>query len=185
VATRPDSAQRGFTLIEVVVAIAIVALGLMAVFRVVHATVNNAAYLRDRSFATWIADNRLTEMRLGTELPSVDETEGEIQFADQSWRWVATVSQTPVDDLRRIDVRVRRSTDPADSSLAQVSGFVGGVVMDTAPSGTAWTGVADGPGDGDGDGEGGDGQDPSAEGIQDGGDEPGNQAPTGDEDEEE
>jgi len=154
VATRPDTTQRGFTLIEVVVAVAIVALGLMAVFRVVHATVNNAAYLRDRNFATWIADNRLTEMRLGTELPSVDETEGEVEFANQSWRWVATVSQTPVDDLRRIDVRVRRSTDPDDSSLAEVSGFVGAVVMGTPPTGTPWTGVPDGQGeDEEGDGQ--------------------------------
>lgn len=146
--TRPEAPQRGFTLIEVVVAIAVVALGLMAVFRVVHATVNNAAYLRDRSFATWIADNRLTEMRLGNELPSVDETEGDVQFAGQDWRWVATVSQTPVDDLRRIDVRVRRASDPEDSSLAEVSGFVGAVVMDTPPSGTPWTGLPDGQGPG-------------------------------------
>lgn len=143
---KPEASQRGFTLIEVVVAIAVVALGLMAVFRVVHATVNNAAYLRDRSFATWIADNRLTEMRLGTELPSVDETEGDVQFAGQDWRWVAKVSQTPVDDLRRIDVRVRRAGDPEDSSLAEVSGFVGAVVMDTPGSGSLWTGVIDGQG---------------------------------------
>jgi general secretion pathway protein I len=60
---RAERRQSGFTLIEVVVAIAVVALGMMAVFRVVHDTVNNSIYLRDRTMATWIADNRLVEMR--------------------------------------------------------------------------------------------------------------------------
>lgn len=147
----PDRAARGFTLIEVVVAIAVVALGMMAVFRVVHDTVNNTAYLRDRTFATWIADNRLVEMRLGTELPSVDRTEGEVEFANQAWRWVASVSQTPVADLRRIDVRVRRADDPEDVALAEVSGFVGAVAMNTPSSAALWTGAAGGGGGGDDD----------------------------------
>ncbi len=153
-----DRPQAGFTLIEVVVAIAVVALGMMAVFRVVHDTVNNSTYLRDRSFATWIADNRLAELRLEAELPSVDETGGEVEFANQSWRWQVTVSQTPVNDLRRIDVRVGRASDEEGSFLAEVSGFAGAVVMNTPPSGTLWTGSAgppDGDGDGDGEGDGG------------------------------
>ena len=137
---RADPAERGFTLIEVVVAIAVVALGMMAVFRVVHDTVNNSTYLRDRTFATWIADNRLAELRLGRELPSVDQTEGEVEFANQSWRWQVTVSQTPVNDLRRIDVRVRRADDAAETSLAEVSGFAGAVAISTPPSGSLWNG---------------------------------------------
>ena len=158
-AMRADKAARGFTLIEVVVAIAVVALGMMAVFRVVHDTVNNTAYLRDRTFATWIADNRLAEMRLGAESPSVDRTEGEVEFANQDWRWVASVSQTPVADLRRIDVRVRRADDPDDVALAEVSGFVGAVAMSTPPSAVLWTG---------GGGDGGGGDDEEEEGSRDG-----------------
>jgi general secretion pathway protein I len=163
---RADVAQRGFTLIEVVVAIAIVALGMMAVFRVVHDTVNNSTYLRDRTFATWIADNRLAEIRLAAGLPSVDETEGDVEFAGQKWHWRATVSQTPVDDLRRIDVRVRRADDAPDSSLAEVSGFAGAVAMDSPPSATPWTRAGqpsdgtDGDGQGDGSGSAG-GNDPA------------------------
>jgi len=61
---------------------------------------------------------------------------------------------------RRIDVRVGRSADEEGSFLAEVSGFAGGVVMDTPPSGTLWTGTeappgGDGEGDGEGDGNGG------------------------------
>jgi general secretion pathway protein I len=130
----------GFTLIEVVVAIAVVALGMMAVFRVVNDTVNNSGYLRDRTLATWIADNRLVEMRLAAALPSVDETDGEVDYANQRWHWTATVSQTPVEDLRRIDVRVRRDSDSEESALAEVSGFVGAVAMATPPSATPWNG---------------------------------------------
>jgi len=142
---QPERSQSGFTLIEVVVAIAVVALGMMAVFRVVHDTVNNSIYLRDRTLATWIADNRLVEMRLAAELPSVDETKGEVDYANEKWEWTATVSQTQVEDLRRIDVRVRRKGDSDGSALAEVSGFVGAVAMATAPSITQWSGAV--PGD--------------------------------------
>jgi general secretion pathway protein I len=157
---QPEPRQSGFTLIEVVVAIAVVALGMMAVFRVVHDTVNNSIYLRDRTLATWIADNRLVEMRLASDLPSVDETRGEVDYANDTWEWTATVSQTQVADLRRIDVRVRRKGNSPDSALAEVSGFVGAVAMATAPSAAQWTGGAPG-GDDQGGPDGGGSEEPA------------------------
>ena len=111
----PDS--RGFTLIEVVVALAILGIGMLAVFKTIGDTVNNVEVLRDRSFAEWIADNRITEIRLSGEMPSVEETAGEVEFAGRQWHWVTTVSQTQVRGLRRIDVSVRRDGDPDDSSI--------------------------------------------------------------------
>ena len=73
--------SRGFTLIEVVVALAILGIGMLAVFKTIGDTVNNVDDLRDRSFAEWIADNRITEIRISGEMPSVEETAGEVEFA--------------------------------------------------------------------------------------------------------
>lgn len=141
--------SRGFTLVEVVVALAIVAIGMLAVFKTIGDTVNNVATLRDRSFAAWIADNRITELRLSGQMPSVDETEGDLEYAGRRWHWVARVSQTPVNGLRRVDVRVRREDDAPDSSLVSLAGFIGATATSTGPSPTPWnTGQA-----GDGDGE--------------------------------
>ncbi len=152
----PDS--RGFTLIEVVVALAILGIGMLAVFKTIGDTVNNVEELRDRSFAEWIADNRITEIRLTGEMPSVEETAGEVEFAGRQWHWVTTVSQTQVRGLRRIDVSVRRDEDPEDSSIVTLSGFVGAVATAAPQANDDWyAGLepgGDGGGDGDGDGDG-------------------------------
>lgn len=141
--------MRGFTLIEVVAALAIIAVGMLAVYKTIGDTTNNVGYLRDKSLAAWIADNRIVEMRLAGEFPSVDQTEGDVEYGGRSWHWVANVSQTPVNGLRRIDVRVRREGDPAESSLVTLAGFVGATATSTGASPTPWNtgGVGGGPGD--------------------------------------
>jgi general secretion pathway protein I len=147
--------QRGFTLVEVVVALAITAIGMLAVFKTIGDTAHNVTDLRDRTFASWIADNRITEIRISGEMPSVDETAGEIEFAGRRWHWVTKVSQTQVQGLRRIDVTVRRDEDPEGASLAALAGFVGATATASPPAGADWHayGNPGGPGDEDEDGE--------------------------------
>jgi general secretion pathway protein I len=147
--------QRGFTLIEVVVALAIVAIGMLAVFKTIGDSVNNVEALRDRSFAGWIADNRITEIRLSGQMPSVEETAGEVEFAGRRWHWVTKVSQTQVEGLRRIDVSVRRDGDPEDSSLVTLAGFVGATATASPPTIPDWYNPngPGGPGDEDQNGD--------------------------------
>ncbi len=130
--------SRGFTLIEVIVALAIVAVGMLAVFKTIGDTVYNVSELRDRSFATWIADNRITEIRISGEMPSVEETAGELEFGGRRWHWVTKVSQTQVEGLRRIDVSVRRDGDDENSSLANLAGFVGATAIAAPQSNLDW-----------------------------------------------
>jgi general secretion pathway protein I len=130
--------ERGFTLIEVVVALAIVAIGMFAVFKTIGDTANNVSYLRDRTIAAWVADNHITEIRLSGQMPSVDQTEGDVEMAGRRWHWVTRVSQTQVSGLRRIDVSVRREGDAEGSSILGLAGFVGATATSTPPSPTQW-----------------------------------------------
>ena len=130
--------RRGFTLIEVLVALAIAAIGLAAVLSVVTNSARNASYLRDKTLASWIGQNHLTEVRVSGTMPSVDKTNGELDFAGQKWKWEQTVTQTDVPGMRRIDVAVRLSDQPAESPIANVTGFVGRTQLAAPTSGSSW-----------------------------------------------
>lgn len=133
--------QNGFTLIEVLAALIIVALGMMAVIQAVSQTASNSAYLREKTIAHWVALNQLTETRLKRTPPPIDETSDEVEMAGREWRWTMTVTQTPVESMRRIDISVRPADADPDSSMASITGFYGTAI---APPGAAlidWDGL--------------------------------------------
>lgn len=135
--------SRGFTLIEVLAALIIVALGMLGVIEAVSQTASNGNYLRDKSIAHWIAMNQLTLVRLAPQAPKIDKSSDDVEMADRRWRWTMAVTQTPLESVRRIDVSVRLAEAAEDSSLASISGFYGAAI---APAGTtlvAWQGSND------------------------------------------
>jgi len=123
-ATR-SPAQHGFTLIEVLAALVIVALGMIAAIQAVTQSARNGTYLRDKTLAHWIGMNVLTERRLQASAPDIAESTGRVEFADQQWQWTTKVTQTQVASLRRIDIAVHRAETPDGTPLANVSGFYG------------------------------------------------------------
>ncbi len=116
-------AERGFTLLEVMVALVIVSLGLLAAFGQINQSATTAIHLRDKTFATWIASDRLAELRLLNEFPAIGRRSEEIEMARNEWRYTIVVSKTAVDSLRRVDVEVALAERP-ESILTTVSGFV-------------------------------------------------------------
>lgn len=140
---------RGFTLIEVLVALVVVGLGMLAVIQTVSQTANNSSYMREKTIAHWIAMNQLTQVRLLPTAPAIDKSSDEVEMAGRDWRWTMEVKKTPVESIRRIEVRVRPAAAPENSSMAFVAGFYGSAV---APAGTTminWQGSQQGgPGNG-------------------------------------
>jgi general secretion pathway protein I len=114
----------GFTLIEVLAALVIVAIGMLAVIRAVNQTVSNTSYLRDKTIAHWVAMNKLTETRLNISPPANDTSEGDVDMAGATWHWRMVV--TAVDpNISRIEVKVSAKGAAEDSSMDTVFGLYG------------------------------------------------------------
>lgn len=102
----------GFTLIETVVALLIVALGMTALYMQLSQHLSNAIYLRDKTLASWIASNLLTELGLESEWPEIGEEENAIEFANRQWWFRVEIEGTDVENLRRAEVSVALAEDP-------------------------------------------------------------------------
>lgn len=104
--------SRGFTLLESMVALAIVALGMMAVQTQLNRFVISAVVTEEKTLASWIAANKLTELSVTSTWPEIGSSDDEVEFAQRDWRLTISISETPVENLRRADVRVFLAQDP-------------------------------------------------------------------------
>ncbi|WP_454456546.1 type II secretion system minor pseudopilin GspI [Thauera phenylacetica] len=120
---RPRGATRarGFTLLETLVALAIVAIALVSALRAMGATAQSTAALREHTLASWVAQNRLAMHRATAAWPAIGEYRGEAEQARVKMRWEEKVSGTPNALFRRIDVRVLDAR--GERTLATLSGF--------------------------------------------------------------
>ena len=117
---------RGFTLVEVLVALMVVVLGLAALMISVSGAARTSGYLRDKSLAQWIALNRIVEVRLNLNKFAQNTDTGELDFANQHWHYDTRYFDTSVATMRRIVVRVwAGKPDAKGSPLAEAIGFLG------------------------------------------------------------
>lgn len=115
--------ERGFTLMEVLVALAILAIALAAIVKATAENTTNTAYLRDKTLAHWIAMNKLTELQV-TDAWQTGQADGKTDFADRQWGWHTDIKDTAVSTVRRVEVKVFRAGDK-DHPLATLTGFLG------------------------------------------------------------
>jgi general secretion pathway protein I len=118
--------MRGFTLIEVMVALVIVAFGMGAVLATLSSAANNIAALHDKTLAQWIALNLVADTRLNLQVPSAGITEGDVSaFGGADWHWQQEIVAVPtIPGLMEITARVQRTgTSTAAEIAARASGF--------------------------------------------------------------
>lgn len=114
----------GFTLLEVMVALAIIALGMAAVIKTVASTTVNSAYLRDKTFAYWVAQNQMAELELTAAKPKIGFTDGNEKLAGVTWYWTRKIDGTEDPDTKRVEISVRMDKDKDAQSYAALTSLL-------------------------------------------------------------
>jgi general secretion pathway protein I len=121
---------RGFTLLEILIAVAVLAIVAVVVLGRTGDALEQAARIEERTLATWVAENALTAVRLvpvgeGRALPSGRTTEQQ-RLGGRDWRIELEYVDTSLPTFKRVDVRVFAAGAPADAApAARLVGFVG------------------------------------------------------------
>ena len=125
---RRSGTRAGFTLIEVLVALVIVAVGMGAVMSTITSSASTLSFLRDETFAQWLALNKIATIRISGQQPPIGTSNGDTDYAGRSWHWRQEVVATEVQGIVRIDVKVRPKEVVAGDDAAwttTVSGIYG------------------------------------------------------------
>ncbi len=121
--------HKGFTLLEVMAALLIVALALTALVKGAAQKVNNANELRDKTFAQWVAINKVTEWRSRQFISSSTLT-GDDMMGKQEWYWVAKFVKTENKSIHRVEVSVYKDEEQKankEQPVIRFNAFLSGI----------------------------------------------------------
>jgi len=96
----------GFTLIELMVALAVLAIGMTAVLHSTSQAGHAGIFLKQKTIAHWVASNQAAELSINREWLEPGVTTGTETMARQTWNWEAEVQNTEVPELRLVTIRV-------------------------------------------------------------------------------
>ena len=117
-----DAAQRGFTLVEVLVAVAVVAITLSAGLKAAGALTDNAQRLSEVVNAQWCADNALTNLRLTKQFPGIGDADFDCNQLGRDYKCRLITRPTPNPNFRRVDAIVLDDAGVAILTLSTVLG---------------------------------------------------------------
>jgi general secretion pathway protein I len=109
---------RGFTLLEVLIALAVVSIALAALVSAIGTQTRITERLRAKAFAQIVAGNVYNELRLAERWPEVGERDGRNTLAQQRFFWRMAIKTTELPDMRRVEISVLRDADTSTSNAA-------------------------------------------------------------------
>lgn len=101
----------GFTLVEVLIALAILAITLAATGRATRLSIDTAAEVRTRTLAGWVAENRAAELAASATFPAPGDSLAQVEMAGARFTLRQKVSETPNGAFRRVDLVVSKEGD--------------------------------------------------------------------------
>lgn len=116
--------MHGFTLLEVLVAMLIIAILLIPVMGGISGFSRSHSHLEDITVAGWVTNNLMTETRLQPQTPAVGNSNGKVEMSGRTWLWQRKISATEDPAVRRIDIEVRLNPE-SEQPLYSLIGYVG------------------------------------------------------------
>ncbi len=117
--------QCGFTLLEVLVAMALITISLSSVIKVVSETTSVSIYLKEKTFAQWVASNKVVEYRMRRDWPAVGRSNGTATMGDVEWGWLVEVKDSPDPTVRRLEVSVKPAAQKEENPTVFIVAFMG------------------------------------------------------------
>jgi len=118
----PVARQGGFSLMEVLIALAVLAIAMAALVKSAGGFTSNQAYLENKTIAHWVALNQLTTLRVENSRPSAGVLEGQEEMAGRIWNWQIHLSAAGVQEIMEAKVTVRQ--EDGETVYAMLTGLI-------------------------------------------------------------
>lgn len=116
--------QAGFTLLEIMIALFIVAVALGGAIKSMGNAANVSTALSDKTFAQWVGMNQLVRLKLSGKWPRPGETKGDEEMAHRKWAWLQKISTTEEKKVNRVEISVWNAANESNEPSANIVGFL-------------------------------------------------------------